>query len=57
MPSVFQSERSFQKQPTVFLAKKKAVNSKTKNRPTRHVRNIGLGFRVPIEVGGGCLHN
>ncbi|XP_018914895.1 small ribosomal subunit protein uS17 isoform X1 [Bemisia tabaci] len=48
-----QSERSFQKQPTVFLAKKKAVNSKTKNRPTRHVRNIGLGFRVPIEARDG----
>lgn len=44
-----QTERAFQKQPTVFLNKKKAVSGKATKTP-RHVKSIGLGFKTPREV-------
>ncbi len=50
MISHFQ-ERSFQKQPTIFLNKKQgsAKASKT-GRAVRYTRNVGLGFKTPREV-------
>ncbi len=44
-------ERSFQKQPTIFLNKKQtsAKASKT-GRAERYTRNVGLGFKTPREV-------
>ncbi|XP_015584785.1 40S ribosomal protein S11 isoform X2 [Cephus cinctus] len=41
-----QTERAFQKQPTVFLNRK--LNQKKK--PLRHSRNVGLGFKTPREA-------
>jgi len=39
-----QTEKSFQKQPTIF------VGSKTKKRSNRYFRNIGLGFKTPKDA-------
>ncbi|CAG7726347.1 unnamed protein product [Allacma fusca] len=49
-----QAERAFQKQPTVFLNRKKTVatrkkggSSTSKNKIARYTRNVGLGFKPP----------
>nr|AIU94808.1 40S ribosomal protein [Phragmatopoma lapidosa]AIU94813.1 40S ribosomal protein [Phragmatopoma lapidosa] len=47
-----QNERAFQKQPTVFLNKKKAIIS-GKSKIPRLSRNIGLGFKTPREAIDG----
>ncbi|WAR02091.1 RS11-like protein [Mya arenaria] len=47
-----QTERSFQKQPTVFLNKKSDVLS-TKKKSNRYVKNVGLGFKTPREATEG----
>ncbi len=44
-----QTEKAFQKQPTVFLNNKKAQLS-GKKQNLRHYRTVGLGFKVPREV-------
>jgi len=44
-----QNERAFQKQPTVFLAKKGGL----KKKDSRWVQNPGLGFKVPREAREG----
>ncbi|KAL8597584.1 30S ribosomal protein S11, chloroplastic [Nucella lapillus] len=46
-----QTERSYQKQPTVFL-NKKAIPGKTKKN-LRYVRNVGLGFKIPRDATSG----
>lgn len=47
---VFQ-ERSFQKQPTIFLNKKQGAAKASKTgRAERYTRNVGLGFKTPREV-------
>uniref|UniRef100_A0A646QJD1 Small ribosomal subunit protein uS17 n=2 Tax=Scolopendridae TaxID=41363 RepID=A0A646QJD1_9MYRI len=43
-----QTERAFQKQPTIFLNRKRTLGKKKK--PTRYVRNVGLGFKTPREA-------
>jgi hypothetical protein len=44
-------ERSFQKQPTIFLNKKQAAAKASKTgRAERYTRNVGLGFKTPREV-------
>lgn len=48
--SILQSERSFQKQPTIFLNRKKGLGAK-KRKSLRYIRNVGLGFKTPREVG------
>eukprot|EP01118_Nematostelium_gracile_P010593 TRINITY_DN3672_c0_g1_i2.p1 TRINITY_DN3672_c0_g1~~TRINITY_DN3672_c0_g1_i2.p1 ORF type:complete len:167 (-),score=40.79 TRINITY_DN3672_c0_g1_i2:105-605(-) len=49
-----QAERSFQKQPTIFLAAKKNVKSKkTSGKPARFYRNVGLGFKTPRDAING----
>ncbi|VBB29421.1 unnamed protein product [Acanthocheilonema viteae] len=47
-----QTERAFQKQPTVFLNNKLrtlGIGKKSK-KDVRYVRNVGLGFKTPREV-------
>lgn len=46
-----QTEKAFQKQPTVFLGYKKSLNRKA--RGTRWVRNVGLGFKTPSTAVSG----
>ena len=46
---LFQTERAFQKQPTVFMNKKAILQGKSK-KTLRYVRNVGLGFKTPREV-------
>merc|ERR1712200_137547 len=47
-----QTERAFQKQPTVFLNKKSFLQGKSKQ-ALRCVRNVGLGFKTPREAIDG----
>merc|ERR1712105_148512 len=47
-----QTERAFQKQPTVFLNKKAVLQGKSKKN-LRYVRNVGLGFKTPREAVEG----
>ncbi|XP_044006771.1 40S ribosomal protein S11-like [Aphidius gifuensis] len=50
-----QTERAFQKQPTVFLNRKKGTGSKSLKTP-RYTRNVGLGFKTPREaLEGGYI--
>ncbi|KAK7099393.1 small ribosomal subunit protein uS17-like [Littorina saxatilis] len=44
-----QTEKSFQKQPTVFLNKKGILTGKAKKN-LRYVRNVGLGFKTPRDA-------
>ncbi|KAK2589229.1 hypothetical protein KPH14_002031 [Odynerus spinipes] len=44
-----QTERAFQKQPTVFLNRKKGLGPK-RRKPMRYSRNVGLGFKTPREA-------
>ena len=46
--NILQTERAFQKQPTVFLNSKRALGSKKKE--LRHTKTVGLGFKTPREV-------
>ncbi|XP_022096415.1 40S ribosomal protein S11-like [Acanthaster planci] len=46
-----QTEKAFQKQPTVFQNKKRLLGSGKK--AARLVRNIGLGFKTPAEAKNG----
>nr|CAD7448552.1 unnamed protein product [Timema bartmani]CAD7590267.1 unnamed protein product [Timema genevievae] len=43
------NERSFQKQPTIFLNRKKGLGAK-KKKSLRYIRNVGLGFKTPRET-------
>ncbi|XP_073994646.1 ribosomal protein S11 isoform X1 [Rhodnius prolixus] len=45
-----QTERSFQKQPTIFLNRKKGLGVKKKANALRYIRNVGLGFKTPREA-------
>ncbi|CAI9733615.1 40S ribosomal protein S11 [Octopus vulgaris] len=46
-----QTERSFQKQPTVFLNRKEVLKTTKKQKKSlRYVRNVGLGFKTPKEA-------
>ncbi|XP_002128561.1 small ribosomal subunit protein uS17-like [Ciona intestinalis] len=51
MADTAQTERAYQKQPTVFLNKKRVLTSSKKK--LRHVRSIGLGFKTPREAFEG----
>ncbi len=44
-----QTERAYQKQPTVF-ENRKAVYGKRKTAELRFTRAVGLGFKTPSEV-------
>lgn len=45
----FQNERAFQRQPTIFLNRKKGVGPK-RRKSLRYHREVGLGFKTPREV-------
>ncbi|EEB19848.1 40S ribosomal protein S11, putative [Pediculus humanus corporis] len=45
-----QNEKSFQKQPTVFLNRKKSLGIKKNKTGLRYIRNVGLGFKTPREA-------
>ena len=46
-----QHERAYQKQRLIFENKKRIGNKKVKSRELRYVKNVGLGFKTPVEVG------
>uniref|UniRef100_A0A8C6XYP4 Small ribosomal subunit protein uS17 N-terminal domain-containing protein n=1 Tax=Naja naja TaxID=35670 RepID=A0A8C6XYP4_NAJNA len=51
-----QTERAYQKQPTIFQNKKRVLlGDAGKEKLPRYYKNIGLGFKTPKEVpaGGG----
>merc|ERR1711881_343468 len=48
-----QTERAFQKQPTIFLNKKGIAGKSSKGKVPRYTRNVGLGFKTPREATEG----
>lgn len=48
-----QTERAYQKQPTIFQNKKRVLLGEGgKEKLPRYYRNVGLGFKTPKEVRG-----
>eukprot|EP01115_Flamella_aegyptia_P012423 TRINITY_DN6199_c0_g1_i1.p1 TRINITY_DN6199_c0_g1~~TRINITY_DN6199_c0_g1_i1.p1 ORF type:complete len:157 (-),score=60.42 TRINITY_DN6199_c0_g1_i1:41-511(-) len=45
-----QTEKAFQKQPTIFLGKKRVLGKKVSIRDVRFYKNVGLGFKTPKEA-------
>lgn len=45
-----QTERAYQKQPSIFQNKKRVLAQPGKKKELRYVRNVGLGFKTPKEV-------
>merc|ERR1712137_962002 len=45
-----QTEKAFQKQPTVFLNKKACLKSSKNKKAMRFTRSIGLGFKTPRDA-------
>uniref|UniRef100_A0A4X2LRS8 Small ribosomal subunit protein uS17 n=1 Tax=Vombatus ursinus TaxID=29139 RepID=A0A4X2LRS8_VOMUR len=51
VPLPLQTERAYQKQPTIFQNKKRVLLGDTaKEKLPRYYKNIGLGFKTPKEV-------
>uniref|UniRef100_A0A8C3JBR6 Small ribosomal subunit protein uS17 N-terminal domain-containing protein n=1 Tax=Calidris pygmaea TaxID=425635 RepID=A0A8C3JBR6_9CHAR len=49
-----QTERAYQKQPTIFQNKKRVLLGEGgKEKLPRYYKNIGLGFKTPKEVREG----
>ncbi|GMT24196.1 hypothetical protein PFISCL1PPCAC_15493, partial [Pristionchus fissidentatus] len=50
-----QTERAYQKQPTIFLNSKSRLLGvgKKSSKSLRYVRNVGLGFKTPLEAING----
>merc|ERR1712105_552924 len=48
-----QTERAFQKQKNVFLNNKAALIAGPKAKKIRYLKNVGLGFKTPIEAKEG----
>merc|ERR1712228_215788 len=48
-----QTERAFQKQKNVFLNNKAALIAGPKAKKIRYVKNVGLGFKTPMEAKEG----
>lgn len=48
--SLPQTEKAFQKQPSVFQNKKRVLLNKADNKESRFWRNVGLGFKTPREA-------
>ncbi|XP_039249355.1 small ribosomal subunit protein uS17-like [Styela clava] len=53
MADTAQTERAYQKQPTVFANKKRALGVAVSKKKLRHVRSVGLGFKTPREAYEG----
>ena len=47
-----QTEKAYQKQPTIFQNRKRVAGqvSKSKDKEPRFVKTVGLGFKTPREV-------
>merc|ERR1712000_203709 len=45
-----QTERAFQKQPTIFLNKKGLAGKSGKSKVPRYTKSVGLGFKTPREA-------
>jgi len=45
-----QIEKAFQKQPTIFLAKKQRALGRKVKGTVRYWRNVGLGYKTPQEA-------
>jgi small subunit ribosomal protein S11e len=46
-----QDERAFQKQPHIFAGKTRVFKARSSGKkPTRFVKNVGLGFKTPREA-------
>merc|ERR1711948_76131 len=45
-----QTEKAFQKQPTVFLHKNRRVMGKKSKAGVRYYKDVGLGFKTPKEA-------
>merc|ERR1719242_874352 len=43
----YQTEKAFQKQPTVFLHKNRRVLAKKSKAGVRYYKDVGLGFKTP----------
>eukprot|EP00339_Tiarina_fusa_P024400 CAMPEP_0117037326 /NCGR_PEP_ID=MMETSP0472-20121206/26359_1 /TAXON_ID=693140 ORGANISM="Tiarina fusus, Strain LIS" /NCGR_SAMPLE_ID=MMETSP0472 /ASSEMBLY_ACC=CAM_ASM_000603 /LENGTH=156 /DNA_ID=CAMNT_0004747289 /DNA_START=42 /DNA_END=512 /DNA_ORIENTATION=+ len=52
MATDHQTERAFQKQPTIYVGNKRLLAQKGNKLP-RYVKNVGLGFRTPREAVEG----
>lgn len=51
-----QTERAYQKQPTIFQNKKRVLLGEGgKEKLPRYYRNVGLGFKTPKEVRGAGI--
>ena len=45
-----QTERAFQKQPTIFQGVSRVLSTKSKGAKARYYKNVGLGFKTPREA-------
>merc|ERR1719460_2580355 len=45
-----QTEKAFQKQPTIFVGKKRVLGSKKDGKTLRYWKQVGLGFKTPQDA-------
>uniref|UniRef100_A0A6A7FVX3 Small ribosomal subunit protein uS17 n=1 Tax=Hirondellea gigas TaxID=1518452 RepID=A0A6A7FVX3_9CRUS len=45
-----QTQKAFQKQPTIFVGRKRVLGKKNKRGGRRYWKNVGLGFKTPKEA-------
>ena len=48
--SSLQTEKAYQKQPTIFQNKKRVAGKVTKAKEQRFIKSVGLGFKTPRDV-------
>merc|ERR1711918_114498 len=52
LPMDVQTERSYQKQPHIFAGKARVLSRSTRKGP-RQVKQVGLGFKIPLKAKEG----
>merc|ERR1712216_515020 len=52
-PMSDQAEKAFQKQPTIFVGKKRVLGSKKEGKTLRYWKQVGLGFKTPRDAMNG----
>ncbi|KAL6079092.1 40S ribosomal protein S11-B [Balamuthia mandrillaris] len=51
-----QSEKAFQKQPTIFVGRKRLLGKRQTKGVTRYYKNVGLGFKTPqLAISGSYI--
>jgi len=51
-----QTEKSFQKQPTIFVGAKRVLGKKGKKSENRYYKSVGLGFKIPkLAIDGSYV--